>query len=67
MSRGSSGPLVIVVGMLLLAGCQRGSASSSPAVTTPPFPAATAAAPQLDDVESTLTRIERELDTDAER
>ena len=66
MMRARSGPLVIVVGVLLLAGCQRGAVSSSPAATTPASPAVTAA-PQLDEVESTLNRIERELDSDAER
>jgi uncharacterized lipoprotein YajG len=66
MTHSRSGPLVIIVGVLLLAGCQRGAPSYSPAATTPPSPAATAA-PQLDEVESTLNRIERELDSDAER
>jgi hypothetical protein len=71
MRRIRAGLLVIVAGtLLLLAGCHNGTAAGSAGARSPsPAPAAgsTDPAPQLDDVETALNRIERELDTDAGR
>lgn len=61
MSKAAAGAAVLL-SILLVTGCQNGA-------TTPPAPVGTTAGPSgadpLDDIESTVDAVERDLDTDA--